>query len=118
MTFDDAAITETLDALDEAALDELVFGVVRLDSENIVDRYNVHEARSSGLSKDHVVGRHFFFDVAPCMNNYLVGERMEEEALDVTLPYVLTFRMRPTPVRLRLLHAAGSTRRWVLIDRG
>lgn len=118
MTFDDAAITEMLDALDEAALDELVFGAVGLDRENIVDRYNAHEVRSSGLSKDRVVGRHFFFDVAPCMNNYLVGERLDEEALDITLPYVLTFRMRPTPVRLRLLHAAGSARRWVLIDRG
>ena len=118
MTFDDDAVREALDALDEAALDELPFGVVGLDGEGAVERYNAHEARNSGLSRDRVVGRHFFFDVAPCMNNYLVAERLEEGALDVTLPYVLTFRMRPTPVRLRLLRAAGSARRWVLIARG
>lgn len=118
MTFDDA-MSETLDTLDEAALDALPFGVVGLDGENVVELYNTHEVRSSGLSRSRVVGRHFFFDVAPCMNNYLVAERLEEEApLDVALPYVLTFRMRPTPVRLRLLRAAGSARRWVLIARG
>lgn len=117
--FDDAEMAETLGALDAAVLDALPFGVVGLDGENVVEIYNAHEARSSGLSRERVVGRHFFFDVAPCMNNYLVAERLEEAApVDVTLPYVLTFRMRPTPVRLRLLRAAGTPRRWVLIDRG
>lgn len=117
--FDDAAMAETLGAFNEAALDALPFGIVGLDGDNVVEIYNAHEVRSSGLPRERVVGRHFFFDVAPCMNNYLVAERLEEEApIDVTLPYVLTFRMRPTPVRLRLLRAAGAPRRWVLIDRG
>ena len=118
MTFDDPAMAEALEALDEAGLDELAFGVVGLDGEGRVDRYNAHEERSSGLPRDHVVSRHFFFDVAPCMNNYLVAERLEEAMLDVTMPYVLTFRMRPTPVRLRLIRAPRSTRRWVLVSRG
>lgn len=118
MTFDDVAITNMLGTLNEAALDELPFGVVGLDGENAVELYNAHEERSSGLSRDIVVGRHFFFDVAPCMNNYLVAERLLEAPLDVTLPYVLTFRMRPTPVRLRLLRAAEAPRRWVLVARG
>ena len=90
MTFDDPMMTDGLDALDAAGLDELDFGVV---------------------------GRHFFFDVAPCMNNYMVAERFEETTLDVTMPYVLTFRMRPTPVRLRLIRTAASPRRWVLVSR-
>jgi hypothetical protein len=51
------------------------------------------------------------------MNNYLVAERLAETPLDVTLPYVLTFRMRPTPVRLRLLRAVEASRRWVLVAR-
>ena len=74
MTFDDVAIADMLGTLNEAALDELPFGVVGLDGENVVELYNAHEERSSGLSRDIVVGRHFFFDVAPCMNNYLVAE--------------------------------------------
>ncbi len=88
-----------------------------LDRENMVEFYNAHEERYSGLPRGIVVGRHFFSDVAPCMNNYLVAERLAETQLDVTLPYVLTFRMRPTPVRLRLLRAVEASRRWVLIAR-
>lgn len=119
MTFDDAEMSETLDGLSEAALDELSFGVVGLDAENVVELYNVHEERNSGLSRHNVVGHSFFTEVAPCMNNYLVAERLDEAAtLDITIPYVLTFRMRPTPVRLRLLRTSGSSRRWVLVARG
>ncbi|MEM5734152.1 alpha/beta hydrolase fold domain-containing protein, partial [Shewanella algae] len=39
------------------------------------------------------------------------------EALDRTLPYVLTLRMRPTKVQLRLLAAASDELRYVLIKR-
>ncbi len=117
MTFDDPAMAETLNALDEAGLDELAFGIVGLDEEGRVDRYNTHEEDSSGLPRGQVMGRHFFFDVAPCMNNYLVAERLEEATLDVTMPYVLTFRMRPTPVRLRLMRIQAVRRRWVLVWR-
>ena len=117
MKFDDPAIADTLNALDEAALDELAFGVVGLDAAGHVDRYNSHEERSSGLPRDQVLGQHFFFAVAPCMNNYLVAERLEEARLDVTMPYVLTFRMRPTPVRLRLIRTEAAQRRWILVWR-
>lgn len=117
MTFDDPVMAERLGALGEAELDELAFGVVGLDGEGLVDRFNAYEARNSGLPRAEVVGRHYFFDVAPCMNNYLVAERLEEPVLDVTMPYVLTFRMRPTPVRLRLIRTEASVRRWVLVFR-
>lgn len=118
MVFDDPAMAEMLEATDEAGLDALLFGVVGLDGDGVVERYNAFEERCSGLPRGRVVGRHFFFDVAPCMNNYLVAERLEEAAVDVTLPYVLTFRMRPTPVRLRLIRAGAGRRRWVLVHRG
>jgi hypothetical protein len=52
------------------------------------------------------------------MNNFMVAQRFDDEdALDDILPYVLTLRMRPTPVRLRLLKAAGCVTRFVLIER-
>jgi hypothetical protein len=70
------------------------------------------------LSPKRVLGKHFFEEVAPCMNNFMVAQRFDDEdALDDILPYVLTLRMRPTPVRLRLLKAAGCVTRFVLIER-
>ena len=117
MTFDHVPMIDVLSTMDGAAVDELPFGVVGLDGENVVEFYNTHEERYSGLPRTIVVGRQFFSDVAPFMNNYMVAERLAEAQLDVTLPYVLTFRMRPTPVRLRLLRASEASRRWVLIAR-
>jgi photoactive yellow protein len=114
--FGDAGLAAWLDDAAPDALDALPFGAVGLDPGCAVRAYNAAEARFAGLSADRVLGRHFFHDVAPCMNNYLVAQRLEDEAeLDETIPYVLTFRMRPTPVRLRLLRRRGGALSWILI---
>ena len=118
MKFDDVTLLAMLNAAPASVLDTLPFGVIGLDGEGLVEVYNSHEAAAAGLTRERVLGRHFFFDVAPCMNNFMVAERLEnEDVLDSTLPYVLTFRMRPTPVRLRLLRAPGCQRRYVLVER-
>jgi hypothetical protein len=68
------------------------------------------------------VGHHLFTVVAPCMNNFMVAQRFEDalasgSALDVTLDYVLTLRMRPVKVKLRLLADSGCAHRYVLVQR-
>ncbi len=103
--------------MDAARLDALPFGVVGLNPEGIVEVYNKTEAKFSGLQRDEVIGVHYFLSVAQCMNNFLVAQRLEDEQeLDTIVAYVLTFRMRPTPVRLRLLKQVGQPRRFVLIQ--
>ncbi|RYB05928.1 phosphonate transporter [Lichenibacterium ramalinae] len=114
----DAIALDTLAALDEEALDTLPFGVVGLSSEGNVEVYNATEAKLAGLPRDTVVGTHYFSVTAQCMNNFMVAQRLEDEAeIDATIDYVLTLRMRPTPVRLRLLKARRMERRFILIDR-
>jgi photoactive yellow protein len=109
---------EALEAADPAVLDALPFGVVGLNQAGEVDVYNATEARLAGLSRDTVLGKHFFIAVAPCMNNFLVAQRFEDERrLDVVIDYVLTFRMRPTPVKIRLLQGPEARRRYLLIQR-
>ncbi|XUW90451.1 hypothetical protein OH764_26110 [Burkholderia sp. M6-3] len=52
------------------------------------------------------------------MNNFMVAQRFaDEDELDHIVTYVLTLRMRPTPVRLRLLKAPEHATRFVLIER-
>jgi photoactive yellow protein len=120
--FDAPALLSGLDALSDAELDNLDFGVIGFDDEGIVRRYNAYESRAAGLSTSRVVGHALFTVVAPCMNNYLVAQRFEDAAaqgsdLDATIDYVLTLRMRPVKVRLRLLAAPGSAGRYVLVQR-
>jgi len=69
-----------------------------------------------------VLGLPLFTVVAPCMNNFMVGQRFDEaaegsEAMDDTIDYVLTLRMRPTKVKLRLIASPGSATRYVLVNR-
>jgi photoactive yellow protein len=118
MQFGDKALLAALDAADRAALDALGFGVVRMDREGKVVAYNRSESELSGLSPERVIGRPFFTDVAPCTNNFMVAHRYEEaEALDETIDYVFTFRMRPTKVRLRLLKSPGAPHMYLLVER-
>jgi photoactive yellow protein len=107
-----------LEAMSAAERDTLPFGVVGFAADTIVQIYNATEARMSGLDPATVVGVPFFDAVAQCMNNFMVAQRFEDEPeLDDIFPYVLTLRMRPTKVRLRLLATAETPRRYVLIER-
>ncbi|HEY8566245.1 MAG TPA: PAS domain-containing protein [Beijerinckiaceae bacterium] len=117
MHFSSVALAD-LDRADAATLDGLPFGTVGLNRANEVEVYSAAEARMAGLSRDTVLGRHFFTAVAPCMNNRLVAQRFEDEpSLDAAVDYVLTFRMRPTPVKVRLLQEPDAPRRYILIQR-
>lgn len=98
--------------------DALPFGVVGFGADTIVQSYNATEARMSGLDPATVMGVPFFDAVGQCMNNFMVAQRFEDESeIDDIMPYVLTLRMRPTKVRLRLLAASGMPRRYILIER-
>ncbi len=105
-----------------ADLDELEFGVIGFDAENIVRRYGAYESRMAGLARDRVIGHPLFTVVAQCMNNFLVAQRFEDaaadgQALDDVIDYVLTLRMRPIKVKLRLLAGKDSALRYVLVNR-
>lgn len=122
MTFDQPDLLPQLQALDTAALDALPFGVIHCNADLIVQRYNRYEYSYTGLNPEHVIGRHVFTDIAQCMNNFMVAQPIEDalaggEALDATIDYVLTWRMRPTPVRLRMLTSREPRAAYVLILR-
>ena len=111
---------ELLDALESASLadiDKFGFGLVVMDRDGTVLGYNQRESRLSGLPPARVTGRNFFVDVGPCTNNFLVAQRYaDSDELDEQLDYVFTFRMAPTPVRLRLLAREGSARQYLAVQ--
>lgn len=102
----------------EAELDALPFGVIGFLPDYIVTSFNQAESKAAGLSASRVIGTHFFHEVAPCMNNFMVAQRFEDEnRLDDIISYVLTLRMRPTPVRLRLIKSDENLKRFLLVER-
>ena len=113
---------DILDALATADLDTLRFGVIGFDSAGLIQRYNKSESEAAGLATERVLGRHVFETVAPCMNNFMVAQRFEDASalgapIDETINYVLTLKMRPTPVRLRLLQRPSDVLRYILVTR-
>src|SRR5258706_15253782 len=54
-----------LDDLDDAALDRLPFGVIRLSPTGVVERLNRAEAERAGIQRWRAIGRDYFRDVAP-----------------------------------------------------
>ncbi|MBW4036827.1 MAG: phosphonate transporter [Proteobacteria bacterium] len=117
MDFTEITIDD-LEDLDKASLDSLTFGVIGLDRDDMALIYNRTESQAAGLSPEQVIGTPFFLTTAPCMNNFLVAQRfVDEPELDSIIDYVLTLRMRPTPVRLRLLQSLTSMHRYILVQR-
>lgn len=117
-TFDDPHLLDALEGADGASLDTAPFGVVSMTLDGVVTHYNAAESRLSGLTPARVVGRRFFTGVAPCTNNFMVSNRFETEpVLDVVMDYVFTFRMAPTPVRLRMLRQTGRRGMYLVVER-
>ncbi|EED34035.1 conserved hypothetical protein [gamma proteobacterium NOR5-3] len=110
-------LTITQHELDNCDPDALDFGVIRMDRSGVVVFYNVAETRISGLSKSQVEGRAFFSEIGICMHNFMVGHKFEQPGdLDELVDYVLTLRMDPTPVTLRLLRQGDEKYQYLLIQ--
>jgi len=122
LSFDMPDLGPQLAGLSDAELDMLDFGVIGFDSEAVVCRYNKLESSDAGLSQQRVLNQPLFTNVAPCMNNFMVAQRFDDALdqgtlLDDTIAYVLTLRMRPIKVALRLIAVPGAAVRYVLVRR-
>ena len=120
--FDQPDLATLLAHSDATVLDDLGFGVIGFDAAGLVQRYNSFEAQAAGLRAGRVLGQDLFLAVAPCMNNFMVAQRFADARadnvpLDATINYVLTLRMRPTKVQLRLAYQPGAPLAYVLVQR-
>lgn len=122
VSFEQADLPVWLAGAAAETLEDVDFGVIGFDAAGMVTVYNSFESREAGLSPQQVLGRHLFNVVAPCMNNFMVAQRFEDaaqsqEPLDAIIDYVLTLRMRPVKVKLRLVATSTMPTRFVLVQR-
>ena len=121
LTFDQPDLINVLAKLDDRQLDALPFGVIGFGQDGLVRRYNRFETEATGLTQDYVLGKQVFTQIAQCMNNYLVAQRYEDAwasdcLLDETIDYVLTWKMKPTKVKLRLLLEKQSEIAYIVLS--
>jgi len=116
MTFNFPQAFQTLETMDQAAMDQEDFGIVRMNSMGMINAYNKYELALSGHQLHEVLDKDFFQQIAPCTNNFMVAERYSSEAnLDEEMDYVFTYRMKPTKVKLRLLARPEEENQYLLV---
>jgi photoactive yellow protein len=120
ISFEQTDVLACMEALEDAALDNLDFGVIGFNSDTIVCRYNAYESRLAGFTTEKALGCSLFSELAQCMNNFMVAVRFEDavsqgKSLDATIDFIFSWRMRPTEVQLRLLYNPEYSMRYVLV---
>jgi photoactive yellow protein len=106
--FDSPDILVWLNEQQDDALDKLNFGIVKMNFTGQVIFYNQEESVIAGVSKENAIGKHFFTQVAPCTNNFLVAEKFKNAVLDEQVQYIFTYITQPIPVLLRLVKGTGD----------
>ncbi len=117
-SFTDVGLFDWLSEATAIQLDALPYGVIAMSLDGTVEAYNLAESKLAGLTADRVIGKNFFSNVAPCTNNFMVAHRFQTEAdLDVVIDYVLTLRMTPKKVHMRMLRRHDASRMFLIIQR-
>lgn len=102
-----------LNALTDEELDALPFGVIALDSEGRIARYNMAEARFARLDRAQVVGRSFFGEIARCTATPEFQGRFDaitrdDAASSLRFEYVFAFRFGAQKVDIDMGTVAGA----------
>ena len=97
--------------VDFATLDLLPYGIIVLDATGTILYYNAREEAIAGRSRDDVMGRDFFRDVAPCtqLGEFFDKFRDVVEAEGVTAEFGFHF---PFPKRARDVEVALTSFRY------
>jgi photoactive yellow protein len=107
-------------SIGEEELDSLPYGVIQLNPEGAILRYNAYEEGLSGLSKKKVMGKNFFKHVAPCTDVQEFYGRFRDGVaageLNCTFRYHFPFKDKPRDVNITLLHNKRDQITWILIE--
>ena len=104
--------------------DALPVGVVVLNSKGNVLVYNREEERLAQRSRERVIGRRFFQEIAPCMNVKELGQLFERDirdkpidvATEFSFPFPFLEQPRDVTVRMISFAAAGEPHACLLIQ--
>lgn len=118
--FDEPHLASAVERLPPDAVDALDFGAIRLDREGRVTFFSKAEGQLSGYRAQDAMSRHFFTEIAPCMDNPQFRGRIEKAAaagrLDVEFGWVGDFSDRQRELRVRAQSVADGGC-WIFIQR-
>lgn len=116
-SFDAPQMGAQLSCMSDSELNALPFGVIEMNHQFKVLRYNSAESRHSRLPPDRVIGQNLFRDVAPWANNQRIARRYRLDSVDETMQYAVSLDMQQQAVTLRILKPGYSERMYLLVNR-
>ncbi len=121
MSFVSDELLSQFPQMNSEQLDAFDFGVVRVDDRGVIQSYNRYESSLANIAPSVAIGKNFFTQVAPCTNNRLIYGKFKEGMavgeLNALVPYVFTYRMRPTLVQVRMWRDPATRTNWVMVKR-
>jgi photoactive yellow protein len=118
--FETKNLAEVLESLTAEEIDQLPFGVVAVDPQGVVRVYSKAEGKLSGYGARPALGKIFFTDIAPCMDNSLFKGRIDKAraagALSISFTFIGDFEDSNRELSIRVQSAKdGGT--WIAIKR-
>ncbi len=119
--FGEDDIANVLARLSNDEIDQLTFGAIQLDIAGRVVGFNLTEAGLVGRSREEVMGRMFFDEIAPCTRRPEFRGRFQDIVtgkIDGALfEYTFDYKMNPTRVYVHMKRALDGQLVWVLVRR-
>ena len=117
-----SAVLERADVLTEDELDSLPVGMIQLDRDGTVLKFNQTESSLARVDKGDAIGKSFFDDVAPCTKvqefHGKFVEGVQTRTLHTVFPYQFRFRDgREKNVVISMFYSATTDTVWVLVQR-
>jgi photoactive yellow protein len=108
--------------LGDAEIDELPFGLIAVDHQGTIEQYNSYESRLARLSKERVIGRNFFVDVAPCTAVQEFQGRFERFVAEPgdgaeSFDFIFPFAFGKQHVNITFLRTADNPQIKILVNR-
>jgi photoactive yellow protein len=113
------ALLEAADAMTPEELDTLPYGMIQLDANGRILKYNAVESRLASLPQEQAIGKQFFTEIAPCTKVQEFYGRFKQgvirESLDTSFQFHFAFKQRPRDVTVRLFYSKRTRSVWVVI---
>jgi photoactive yellow protein len=118
--FDTPGLAKAVEALSPQEVDALPFGAIRLNDAGYVTYYSAAERKLSGSGDRTRLGREFFGQIAPCMDNESFRGRIEQAklrgTLDLEFIHIGDFEDRDRELTVRIQSASGGGV-WIFLRR-
>lgn len=105
--------------ISEQELDALPFGVIQIDPDGKILRYNAYESALSGLAPETVMGKNFFRDVAPCTRHEDFLGRFEAERsnshINLQFGFIFPFATQTRRVFIHILPGPAESF-WIFVS--